>query len=58
MKQQQLIIWLKRDLVEGDSADEFTVDKECPSIKINCQVNSLELGLSSKWFILTLKCEW
>ena len=54
MKQQQLIIWLKRDLVEGDSVDEFTVDKECPFIKINCQENSLEMGLSSKWLILTL----
>ena len=54
MKQQQLIIWLKRDLVEGDSVDEFTVDKECPFIKINFQENSLEMGLRSKWLIITL----
>ena len=54
MWQQQLIIWLKRDLVEGDSVDEFTADEECPFIKINCQENSSEMGLSSKWLILTL----
>ena len=54
MKQEQLIIWLNRDLVEGESVDEFTVDKECPFIKIYCQENSFEVGLSSKWLILPL----
>ena len=51
MKQQQLIIWLEIDLVEGDSVDEFTADNECPFIKIKFQENSLEMGLSSKWLI-------
>ena len=53
MKQQQSIIWLKILIFEGDSVDEFTVDKYCPFIKINCYENSLEMGLNYKCLKLT-----